>query len=358
MYQSHSSKTPMEDFTTELLRGVLASNQELTDAFVQHFFKVEETGFSIEAQKSYPEYNSKVDMVFENQNTLIFLENKIYSEENYAGDESGNAQLDKYADILASQSKKKYMGYCTKFLDIKDARKYQCKNVDFVQFRWSCLYLYLNENLIIFNDGLIISFLKYLKDQGMSKPSEFIIEDLSAMKRLPYFMRAMEECFALARPEFERLFGDLPIKPINRDTQANFHGILKQIIWHNRYAIHCKPLLNGDKTASVWLKFQMGDSEWQSPFVCVQFFIEKTHPQYVSVRSDLDLNKDLLHGSDFYENNWGSYLEFKKSLSDFISNKNQFNSIKIWFEEMLSILHEYMTSSSTQLMWKVSRGNK
>ena len=74
MYQSHSSKTPMEDFTTELLRGVLAANQELTDAFVQHFFNIQEVGFSIETQVSYPA--SKVDMVFSNKSTTIFIENK------------------------------------------------------------------------------------------------------------------------------------------------------------------------------------------------------------------------------------------------------------------------------------------
>ena len=106
LYQSHSSNTPLERFTTEAFCGVLRSDSALLESFLRKFAGIEnETGFNIFPEKPYP-YNGsnpRIDVVFENKNYLIFLEIKVDSPE---GERDGVGQLEVYADILKHQNKK------------------------------------------------------------------------------------------------------------------------------------------------------------------------------------------------------------------------------------------------------------
>jgi hypothetical protein len=98
LYKSNTKKTPLEDFTTEVFASILAENNDMLDKFVNDFLHVGGSNFVIVTQKHYSNFKSIVDMVFENETSIIFLENKVDSKER-------NNQLFKYSNILKENYK-------------------------------------------------------------------------------------------------------------------------------------------------------------------------------------------------------------------------------------------------------------
>lgn len=351
MYQSHSSKTPMEDFTTELLRGVLAANQELTDAFVQHFFNIQEVGFSIETQVSYPA--SKVDMVFSNKSTTIFIENKVGSSE-------GNGQLKKYAQILIEIEKNEqkvcFLGYCTKWLDGKEAKDYEPLTKErFKYFRWKDVYSFFKYDDKFSSNELVSYFIKYLEQQEMSQAVEFTLEDIIAMRRMLNAYKAMEECVNNIIPDVKRLFGEL--ENYNRaDTRRS--KIIEELEKNNRYGVLTKKLTDDEEYTTIFVGFLLMDDDksHRYPLLCIDLYVEEYSD--FSVIADIksryqkycDKAEILEYDYDFGK---GFNLWYGKPLSDFLSSDNQFNEINHWFQTGLTNIHTYMTRSKTTVNWKV-----
>ncbi|WP_223588948.1 PD-(D/E)XK nuclease family protein [Neobacillus bataviensis] len=120
--QNNSGKTPLEDFVTELLAGVLQTDQQLLDRFVNEVLLIDGVDFTVDSQVFF------IDLVFENDSTICFLENKVASGE-------GQRQLERYVAVLdrldRERGQKTYLRYCTK--------NYNPKTVtacSFYQFRW------------------------------------------------------------------------------------------------------------------------------------------------------------------------------------------------------------------------------
>ena len=87
-----SNKTPLEDFNTEILVGILQRDSKLLDSFVNNILKIDGTGFSIESQVKYTldnDINCIIDMVVSNEENICFIENKVNSSE-------GERQLERY----------------------------------------------------------------------------------------------------------------------------------------------------------------------------------------------------------------------------------------------------------------------
>ena len=110
-----SEKTPLEDFITEILVGVLENDNELLDSFVNNILEIEGTGFSIESQVKYNldnDINCIIDIVVRNDENICFIENKVHSSE-------GERQLERYSKVLneihSFQGKNMFLRYCTKF---------------------------------------------------------------------------------------------------------------------------------------------------------------------------------------------------------------------------------------------------
>ena len=95
------------------------------------------------------------DMVFEDNDTLCFLENKVESQE------GGNQLASYYAILMTKQEKKRsiHLRYCTKYYDPKEPPD-GCAKDNFQQFRWSDVseFLSKNEN----GNPLIDEFLTFL----------------------------------------------------------------------------------------------------------------------------------------------------------------------------------------------------
>lgn len=333
----HGGKVPFEDFTTEVLCGVLCSNQTILDSFVNTVLKIAGENFSVVTQKSYP--SSRVDMVFENNDSIIFLENKVGSEE-------GNGQLSKYAELLCEQDKKYYLRFCTKFLELKESRSYQpLGKKHFYQFRWSEVYSFFSHDDYKFN-SLVKYFLRFLEQNGMSKAPEFSIDDLVAMKRFPSSFKSMEECINMASPTFQELFGAM--------SKCTRTDLMKQLNWHTRYARWQDSALDGGYS-EILISFNLGDKDYRYPLLNVHVWTAKEHELYDKVISDVDANKDLLPGASFSKGDLGFSFAYQEPLSNFIADDNQFANIQAWFESKMRILHAYMSRSESQIHWNVRK---
>jgi hypothetical protein len=334
----HTDRVPLEDFTTEALCGVLSSNQEILNTFVNKVLKVSGNGYSVITQKSYP--GSRIDMVFENAESIIFLENKVGSEENHE-------QLSKYAKLLCDQDKKHYLRFCTKFLEVKEPNSYfPLEKAQFYQFRWTDVYYFFSNDCYVF-DSLIKYFLNFLEQNEMSKASEFTIDDLVAMRRFPSTFKSMEESINVVVPRFQELFG------ISKCTKTD---VIKQLSWHNRYARWQDDLLDGGYS-EILFGFNLGEQDHKYPLLNIHVWITKGHELYESVLSDIDSNKDLLPEIIISKNDYGFSFSYKEPLSNFIANNNQFESIQTWFEDKIQIIHAYMTSSKSNVSWNVKNNS-
>ncbi len=72
LFQNHYR---LKEFTTEVLAGVLRSDQALLDSFVNKVLGIKGKNFVVDTQRLYQDVT--VDMVFSNDDTLCFLEHTV-----------------------------------------------------------------------------------------------------------------------------------------------------------------------------------------------------------------------------------------------------------------------------------------
>lgn len=355
LYQSHSSNTPLERFTTEAFCGVLRSDSALLESFLRKFAGIEnETGFNIFPEKPYP-YNGsnpRIDVVFENKNYLIFLEIKVDSPE---GERDGVGQLEVYADILKHQNKKVILLFCTKYLETKDKDLY--KPIKFKQFLWRNFYKFLLEKNQTNQNHLSNEFLNYLERQKMSKAPELSIDDLSAMQRLNSILKTLDECFYHIRPKFEEYFGAPLTHPLDSNKQPiiNKGEILNQIMNHNRHAIWRYILDHGH----IITYFYFGNKEVK-PIFNVYFWAYKDGKYYKEIKRLVNIevasqnNKDDDSALIMKDGDWFGF-GYEKALENFIKEEDQFNTLESWCISQLERLHQFMirTKSENNIPWQI-----
>lgn len=96
--QSTASKTPLEDFTTEIFASILSKDDQLLNCFMNTVLKIDGEQFKIKTQQKYDLQDDRdciVDVVIYNESTICFLENKVNSYE-------GHGQLERYKSVLGS----------------------------------------------------------------------------------------------------------------------------------------------------------------------------------------------------------------------------------------------------------------
>lgn len=173
------SRTPTEDFCTECLAGIL-DTYKLTDKFVNEVLVLGGQGYSLTTQKHYSkekneEFDSFVDMVFENLDSICFVENKVESHEGLKVGEDGHEifQLEKYALILNRKygEKKCKLVYCTKYHE--DKTKYlEDENANgeekFRQIKWKDIANFLIKQYDNSHEEILNCFVKFLNKRGMT----------------------------------------------------------------------------------------------------------------------------------------------------------------------------------------------
>lgn len=313
----NTNKTPLEDFTTEILVGILEGNAELLDKFVNNVLKVDGDGFSIESQVKYTfenDINCIIDMVVSNEENICFIENKIHSGE-------GKRQLERYTKVLSEihsiQAKNIFLRYCTKNYEPKEIT-----NVNFLQYRWSDIYNFLEE----YQGEMVDEYLEFLRGEGMASAGDFNYEDLIVMKNITSTITKMDECLDNTKDILIKEFG----KPYERDYER-----LKEIVKNEEYTMWSNDIVAGEKSY-ISLGFTIsdgGDSSIITPFLHVDFCIYKENTKYEKVKEYLEeLEKEF---TENYSDNDKVLLSYEKPLVDFLSLENQVDNITKWFGERI-----------------------
>ncbi len=330
LYRNSSEKTPTEDFTTEVLAGVLQSDSSLLDQFVNEVLCVLGSSFTVKTQQN--DKNSIIDMVFENHESICFVENKVESSEGYG-------QLSKYASILSQldNGKEVFLRYCTKYYDKKNASDIEPFPLEkFKQFRWIDVFNFCEEH----QDNLLVKpFVKYLKESGMSSIPEFELYDLMAMQQFRKTIEKMDDCFDKVRPQFSEYFGE----PNKRGNLTDFSKFNRYARWKNIFARQG----GGGKFFQILLGFRF--YEEKSPSICVHCFCSKSHNLYEQFKESCHRELSKFEPK-LEENEHGYVVLFEKSLADFISSDRQYQEITDWFIQKMEIFRTFK-ETTPELEW-------
>jgi len=317
-------KTPLEDFTTEILCGILSSDGTMGDLFVNEVLKITGHGFTFATQQFFPSPDPnhpdcRIDMMVRSDELICFVEHKVEAREGYI-------QLERYAHVLDligdAEGTTTHLQYCTKYYDDKPATGH-----NFHQFRWADVYRFL---LPYRNKGIINEYLHFLKTHDMSDELNFSLADLTTMQGLNPIVNKLELYLQRLRPVFGRYFDASRIK----DSKN-----LGQIKNHSRYVFHTDNIF-GEGYAELGAGFYFEDA----PRLKVWIWISDKHNKRAAF-------KTALHQTELL-NNGETWLGVQKPLSDFISAERMDEQIETWFAEAFQTIKTFK-NSHPELQWHI-----
>jgi hypothetical protein len=305
LYKGNDLKTPIEDFTTEILTNIFANYKELTTSFVNSVLKVPGTGFDVGSQECFTFKKSgrsfvKVDIVFRNDDSICFLENKVSSKE-------GHNQLANYGDVLSElvNYKHKYLTYCTKYHEDKT----HILDHNFFQLRWCNVADFLKNYQEI---GYIKDFLEFLEIHQMGNSTEFTIEELLSLKHFNPAVLKMNAYLDKIAPRFIENFGTLKSLKSGSELMKNSRVVI------------IKDGLFGQNYTEVGCGFDFKKAPK------MQVWIWAPHNPEVQILTNLKIREEIY--------NKGGYLEITSPLSDFLGYEKMELHIELWFLEAFSRL--------------------
>lgn len=326
-----SGKTPLEDYTTEILVGLLQENNNILDDFTENILDIEGECFKVDSQKRYYLKNDTeciVDIVFESKDSVCFLENKVNSKE-------GDRQLERYSKVLwniqKECGKKVYLRYCTKYYEVKSV-----EDMNFKQFRWMNVDKFLKKYE---NDKMVKDFLDFLRSEGMVSSGEFNFQDMIVLSNINNTFSKINECFDNVEGKFKDVFGE-----------ATRTTTVKQIKEYNGYWLWRKDVL-GDGYSEVYIGICVSNSE------------DKTTPRLqVGIKCgknnsmNSDFNKKSHDNEGFFDfidiDDDESCVWFEEGLSRFIDSEGQLEEIENWFTKRIDDLNEFR-KNTYELNWKI-----
>lgn len=251
LYQKgrRENSTPLEDFTTELFAGILSNNAVLLQSFVNDFLGVSGTGFSVRTQKHYKQHASIIDIVFENEDTVCFVENKVNSKEGYE-------QLRKYGNVLnelREKGKKTKLCYCTKRHDPKmEDLKKELEIHKFQQYRWIDISNFIQKEPSCSKDILAQLFIDFLTTNNEIQDMSLEENNISIMPDMGNTILKMNHILNSVCGSFVQIFG-----AANSFTQTKYR--YKQLTSaHNRFIIYKTNVLPG-AYSDICMGFSMKD---------------------------------------------------------------------------------------------------
>lgn len=303
LYRSNGLKTPLEDFTTEILVNILHGNAIIRNRFVNELLKIQGDEFSVSSQETFSflqdgRSSCKIDMVFRNEESICFLENKVHSGE-------GFGQLSNYCKVLddLKQYEKTYLRFCTKYYQDKA----HINEHDFKQFRWCNIANFLSSWS---DQGLIRTFLEFLEINKMGNSTDFTLQEILALENFNPALSKMDAYLDKLKPRFRSMFGEFKMaKNMSQIREHTRHVFWKEYLFDSHYS-----------ELGVGFKFTT------YPHLTVWIWTPEENPK-------LDDFKKLLANVNEGFNNGSTYLEFIKPMSDFISSENMEEDIENWFVE-------------------------
>lgn len=338
LFQSHYQ---LKEFTTEVLAGVLRSDQALLDSFVNKVLGINGKNFVVDTQRLYQDVT--VDMVFSNDETLCFLQHTVQ-----AVAEKQMALLGKCQALLLTEPQEYsevYLRYCSKYYDAPSI-----EDIDFAKFRWTDVGAFFQSYS---NNPLVSAFLEFLEENNMKGIMELSTDDLIAISALNETVRKMDECLDSVAAQFTMLFG-YPSQCAPKETVER----LKLLVELNSYRMMKPDILSGGGGWSeITICFDYEKLTGTSTHLAVWYWCDRAHNQYQLLRKLFKQHQHIFSsqpGFLFEERPIGLRIILQKPLTAFESEPDQLQSIHNWFVQTLKIFRKF-ADKTPKLNWNIPR---
>lgn len=329
LYKKNNNKTPLEDFNTECFVNILRLYEEIKLDFIHNFLGLpSDDTYRIETQlkRGLPkDSDCIIDMVFQGDKNICFIENKVESKE-------GHNQLERYGKVLDRHFSEyeKHLFYCTKYSDPKN-QKGEYKKYKFKQFKWyevaKVLKKYKDEN------PLVKEYLKFLNQYKMAQDNTFKTENFLVMENMKKTLEIIEFHIEQPKEKFIELFGEN-----RKDLKKGKWGQLK----NNRL---CYWYENIFKSGGGWSEI-IYSIELSTLRLSTGIYVELKHEQY---NKFLEADKSGLE-REIHEKGTSFYLT--EDLEKYLNDEESDKKIKKWFEDSFKKLKEFV-DKNPQLDWEI-----
>ncbi len=323
--QHQSGKTPLEDFTTEALVGLLETDKKLLQVFCKDFLKLKSEHFSISSQRKYPlkdEHDCIIDIVIEGENEICFIENKVNSSEGYK-------QISRYCMILDEykQNNQEFdtkMVYCTQFSEPKEENSH-----GFIEIKWYEIAHFLKKHLNKY--PTIKLFIDFLKSKNMDQDLTITAIDLITIQNYTRATELMKGHLESANPFFEKTISKKKLKK-RLEIECNRYSHLME---NDGIVILYYISFEGKMHVDIWLP--------------------NTHPKSVLFK---DCAKKYLptpenNGLGLWEDENSSCICVSKPLSAFLDDEQGDIKILEWFEYAFNEIKKFIDFSKAEIDWNI-----
>ena len=325
LYQKNTKKLPVEDFTTELLAGVLKNDVDLKRKFCSELLELDSRNFRVKSQKRYrldafPD--CIIDIVIEGDKEICFIENKVNSLE-------GLQQLERYSlvlDRLNDNGWKTKLVYCTKNIDPKKRKKHAFK-----QIRWYDISQFFKLN----SEGILSKlFVQYLNENGMSEEMVFYSKDFITIENYSRVHNIMYQNIEHVKKEFIKKFGDFGI-------QDHRHTLKSQILEHERVCIMKTPIFEAQGYSELLYGFELTGK------LVVQIYLSNENEYYSSILKEVKVYPYF----NFEDSEHGLRVFIYENLGIFLNDLNSENKIKSWFIEKFGLVDNFKNNTKDFIKW-------
>lgn len=322
LYRHSNSVTPFEDFTTEILAGILEEHMDIRQLFISEILSLPGEEFDLRTQRTFPlnkDNAYRIDMVFENEDSICFLENKVESAE-------GHMQLENYSAVLdgLSKNKKTYLRYCSKYYDLKETQGH-----DFLQFRWADISRLLSRFL---DRPQINDFYKFLKQHNMSDQLDITAKELFLFDNLKDTLSLLDDFLGRIKPAFISRFGNTN----NADNSSQMRRF-------KRYIFFKKNVFGSKGYNEIGVGFSFKESPQVFLWIWSNMSNTKAEQFY-----------EIINSSKAYDFEVKGYYHFSKNISTFLAHENPSAEIEKWFMEQFDQLQDFI-NNTPELEWKVEK---
>ncbi|MEA5600123.1 PD-(D/E)XK nuclease family protein [Nostoc sp. UHCC 0252] len=329
----HLGNKPREDFFTEIVAYFLSLNNDILLDWLKHHSIISDDNYSNikistqqehKALESHTE-DSRLDIVVELSTGLttdvIFIESKV-------GSRDDRNALEKYADILSNlpNIRHRILIYITRDYDPKEEIKTPAfdlePKVNFYQLRWHQFYARLQQHS---TDILAQEILIFMRKNGMSHTNQFSSVDLLTMVNYNKTLNLMESTLG---------------EEVQREFKLAFGGVINgaasrtQWKWSSRYIIYTR--FSGNNFWCGLGYFNLNpDSSTEYPYlgICLEVspgFVER--PKIIeSMQKVINDKPSIWTPENLTILPAWSAIFYRKSLQEFLSEKDQLSAIKDFF---------------------------
>lgn len=343
LYRSSSQlNTPLENFTTDALVGVLEEDSTLLDDFVNKVLKIHGRGFKIESQKKYIYQNTPryIDVMVYNHETLCFIENKVDSP-------VSQEQLRIYSEILKAKvqgsSLKPFLKLCTRFTEDNQENlfknksdfffesKYTNEETFFLTFRWNDIYQFLKK----YGDNpLVKDFRQFLKTNGMGLETNLSIDDIMVFNNFQKIMPKFDEYRNLYTNSFKKYISE---KFVSQDQY-------KRLLRHNEMIIYTENILGENAWSGIGAGIKIEDNT----YFFIWIWLTNGNTKLKTLQEEMSILENESYCFSIHENG----LTLKIPMEEFVS-ENPNAKVKKWFDENLQFVRKFI-KSTPNLEWKIN----